>query len=305
MPEKSAKYVEYGASGNLIEREVSLNHTDRYKTLGRRDANGKVILGIHTNLFHQTRSKTRGAGNQGYGPGNPHGPGKDKWGRKLSPLELMRRDEKDRQRRMRLEGNKEVVRHGDSINRILSKMDGKNKRASSASSNSNGGSSSALARRRSTKTLGINSTGATKTEDSSSSSPKIREGRRHSASAQNKTDDTASSTNSTTSSTSTASSASSTSTNSYSPTSHSSVAAAAAALAATSPNNRLSPLQGQQQMIQAINNSMNGINSGGTQRLPIPNRRRASTDPRLQNLQRRFGLASEGGGSSEIYESTD
>ena len=108
---KTAKYMEYDSNNKLVEREVTLSHSERFKTMGRRDANGKVILGIHTNLFHKVRSKTLGGGkNDYYGPGNPHGPGKDKYGRKLSPLELMRREERDRQRRVRLEDQKPIVR---------------------------------------------------------------------------------------------------------------------------------------------------------------------------------------------------
>ena len=60
VPQKTAKYVEYDSSNRLVEREVALSHADRFKSLGRRDANGKIILGIHTNLFHQVKSKTLG-----------------------------------------------------------------------------------------------------------------------------------------------------------------------------------------------------------------------------------------------------
>ena len=43
---KTAKYVEYDANNRLVEREVTMNHAERFKTMGRRDANGKIILGM-------------------------------------------------------------------------------------------------------------------------------------------------------------------------------------------------------------------------------------------------------------------
>ena len=47
VPQKTAKYVEYDSSNRLVEREVALSHADRFKSLGRRDANGKIILYVN------------------------------------------------------------------------------------------------------------------------------------------------------------------------------------------------------------------------------------------------------------------
>ena len=189
-------------------------------------------------------------------------------------------------------------------------MDQKGRRGSSShdspgngSTATSGSSSSSPSRRRSSKTLGILQSPTKNTGSSGETKenlPKpIRAARRNSSSPSN--DGTAAAVQSSSSSLT------------LTPiTRHSSVAAAAAALAATSPST-LPPLQQQILMSQAINESgsSGAFNSGAAngELLPIPSslmRRRASTNPAMLNLQRRFGLASSSGeeGSSSSSSST-
>ena len=159
IPDKRAKYVEYDGNNKLVERSVQLSHADRYKMLSRRDENGKVILGIHTNLFHQTRSRTgRALGING----NPHGPGKDKFGRKLSPLELLRKQERERVRKMRIEESRPIVKHGNNIRAILSGLDSKGALDGALMG---GNSLKSKQSRRRSKTLGLERTQGEAKED--------------------------------------------------------------------------------------------------------------------------------------------
>ena len=146
IPEKRAKYVEYDSNNKLVERSVELSHADRYKTLARRDANGKVILGIHTNLFHKVRSRTGAA--QGI-RGNPTARKGQVWAQAVTSRDAQKAG-RDRQRKLRMEESRPIVNHGNNIRAILSGLDSPGALDGALMSSPQGSSS-----RRRSRTLGL------------------------------------------------------------------------------------------------------------------------------------------------------